>query len=47
MEQIVKQLGKTLYYGIAAVLSMAMVWAALKSGGIVSVAIKNFMESLC
>ncbi len=47
MEQIIKQFGKILYYGIAAVLSMTLVLAALKSGGVVSEAVKNFMESIC
>lgn len=47
MEQVAKEFGKTVLYGIAAVLSLVLIISAFKSGGAIHEAVKNFMDSIC
>lgn len=47
MEEVVKNVGRMVLYGIAAALTAVLVVSAFKSGGAIHEAVGNFMDSVC
>lgn len=47
MEEVVKNIGRMVLYGIAASLTAVLVVSTFKSGGAIHEAVRSFMDSIC
>lgn len=47
MEEVAREYGKLLLYGIAAVVCMSLIIGTYRSGGIIYSAVQTFMEEIC